>query len=101
MSKIKFTKPKIEQLSKNKYVLKISEKSITYSNEFKIHFIAEYEKGKSSRQIFEEANFDIDIIGIYRVNCASNHWRNSYNKHGILGLVTPERIIAGDLFSAN
>ncbi|WP_432205439.1 HTH domain-containing protein (plasmid) [Cetobacterium somerae] len=77
--KIKFTKDQIEQLSKNKYVLRISEKAITYSNEFKIHFIAEYKKGKSSRLIFEETNFDIDIIGIYR-------WRNSYNKHGILGL---------------
>ncbi|MGL5963732.1 MAG: HTH domain-containing protein, partial [Fusobacteriaceae bacterium] len=55
MSKIKFTKTQIEQLSKNKYVIRVSEKAITYSNEFKIHFIAEYEKGKSSRQIFEEA----------------------------------------------
>ena len=82
MSKIKFTKTQIEQLSKNKYVLKISEKSITYSNEFKIHFIAEYEKGKNSRQIFEEASFDINIIGVYRVDCAGNRWRNSYNKHG-------------------
>ncbi|MGL4868581.1 MAG: IS3 family transposase [Cetobacterium sp.] len=86
MSKIKFTKNQIEQLSKNKYVIRVSEKAITYSNEFKIHFIAEYEKGKSSRQIFEEASFDVDVIGIYRVDCASNRWRSSYNKHGILGL---------------
>ncbi|MGL4252859.1 MAG: IS3 family transposase [Fusobacteriaceae bacterium] len=86
MSKIRFTKKQIEQLSKNKYILRISEKSITYSNEFKIHFIAEYEKRKNSRQIFEEANFDVDIIGMSRIDCASTRWRNSYKKHGVLGL---------------
>lgn len=41
---------------------------------------------KNSRQIFEEASFDIDIIGVYSVDCTSNHWINSYNKHSILKL---------------
>ncbi|MGL5089095.1 MAG: IS3 family transposase [Cetobacterium sp.] len=86
MSKIRFTKNQIKQLSKNKYILKISEKAITYSNEFKIHFIAEYQKGKTSRMIFEEANFDVHIIGISRIDCASRRWRNSYKKYGVLGL---------------
>ena len=52
----------------------------------KIHFIAEYLNGKSSRQIFEEANFNIDIIGTDRIDCASSRWRSSYKKHGVLGL---------------
>lgn len=64
MSKIKFSNHEINKLSKNKYVLKVSDKAITYTNEFKIHFIAEYSKGKTSRVIFEETEFDVDIIGI-------------------------------------
>ena len=52
MSKIRFSKNEINKLSKNKYVLKVSDKAITYTNEFKIHFIAEYSKGKTSKIIF-------------------------------------------------
>lgn len=47
MSKIRFSKNEIDKLSKNKYVLKVNDKAITYTNEFKIHFIAEYSKGKT------------------------------------------------------
>ena len=35
-----FTKEQIELLSNNKYVIKVSEKSITYSDEFKQVLIA-------------------------------------------------------------
>lgn len=52
MSKKIFSKKEIKQLSINKYVKNVSEKGITYTNEFKLHFIAEYEIGKTSRQIF-------------------------------------------------
>lgn len=50
----------------------MSQKAITYTNEFKIHFIAEYSKGKSSRSIFQEAGFDIDAIGLKRIDCSSS-----------------------------
>ena len=59
MSKIRFTKSQIEKLSKNKYVLRISDKLITYSNEFKIHFIAEYEKGKNTEIEFLKAEVEL------------------------------------------
>ena len=48
MSKKTFSEQDIEILSKNKYVKNVSEKSITYTNEFKIHFIAEYNNKKWS-----------------------------------------------------
>ena len=47
MSKKLFSSKDIEILSKNKYVKKVSEKGITYTDEFKRLFIAENEKGKS------------------------------------------------------
>jgi len=86
MSKILFSNKNIKSLSNNKYVLNVSEKSITYTNEFKLHFIAEYSKGKPPRVIFEEAEFDVDMIGIKRIDCASGRWRKSFKEHGVLGL---------------
>lgn len=47
MSKKLFSSKDIEILSKNKYVKKVSEKGITYTDEFKRLFIAENEKVKS------------------------------------------------------
>ncbi|WP_443082226.1 HTH domain-containing protein [Terrisporobacter sp.] len=55
MSKIKFTDENILELSQNIYIKNISNKSTTYTNEFKIHFIAEYNNGKTPRQIFNAA----------------------------------------------
>ena len=86
MSKKTFSSAQIKKLSKNKYVKNITEKGITYTNEFKMHFIAEYEIGKTPRQIFEDAGFDIDIVGIERVKSSSRRWRKSYNDKGVMGL---------------
>ena len=86
MSKKIFSEKEINELSKNKYVKKVSQKGITYTNEFKLHFIAEYEMGKIPRQIFQDAGFDIQIIGIKRIECASDRWRKAYKKKGVLGL---------------
>ncbi|MDU6986142.1 MAG: IS3 family transposase, partial [Terrisporobacter othiniensis] len=45
MSERIFSSEEIKKLSINKYVKNITEKGITYTNEFKLHFIAEYEIG--------------------------------------------------------
>lgn len=57
MSKKLFAKEDIQILSKNKYVKKVSEKGITYTDEFKRLFIAENEKGRFPRDIFVECGF--------------------------------------------
>lgn len=95
MSKIRFSNYEIDKLSKNKYVLKVSDKAITYTNEFKIHFIAEYSKGKTSRVIFEEAGFDVDVIGIRRIDYAGARWRKAYKENGVLGLNDTRRNNSG------
>ena len=46
MSKKTFTDLEMLDLSKNKYVKNVTSKGITYTNEFKLQFIAEYENGK-------------------------------------------------------
>jgi hypothetical protein len=86
MSKKNFSNKDVMKLSKNKYVLKVSEKAITYTNDFKIHFIAEYSKGKSSRLIFHEAGFDTNVVGKRRIDSFSNRWRTAFKENGVIGL---------------
>lgn len=86
MTKKIFTEKEIKALSGNPYVKSVSSKGITYSEEFKHIFITENEKGKLSRQIFEECGFDIDVIGIKRVESSGKRWRAAYRKNGISGL---------------
>ncbi|HDR5039375.1 TPA: IS3 family transposase, partial [Bacillus anthracis] len=89
------SKEEVEELSKNKYVLNVTDKGITYTNEFKIHFIAEYSNGKNSRMIFEEAGFNTDIIGIDRIKSSSSRWRKSFEDKGVLGLDDTRRNNSG------
>ncbi len=86
MSTRLFNGKEIKELSKNPYVKAVSNKGITYTDEFKRIFITENEKGKFPRQIFEEHGFDIEIIGIKRVESAGKRWRAAYKKNGIAGL---------------
>ncbi|STX11224.1 Uncharacterised protein [Kurthia zopfii] len=50
MTKLYFTREQQEQLKCNPNVQAVSEKAITYTDAFKRHFIAEYEKGKVPRE---------------------------------------------------
>ncbi len=86
MPKKHFTENEIEILSNNPYVKSVSSKGVTYTDEFKRIFIAENKNGKLPRQIFEENGFDIEVIGIVRVQRAAFRWRTAYNKSGVLGL---------------
>lgn len=63
MSKRRFTKEEIEFLSKNENVSKCSEKAITYRNAFKVKAVTQYKEGKSSKDIFTEAGFNLRMIG--------------------------------------
>jgi transposase-like protein len=81
-----FTEKERELLSHNDYIKTVSIKSITYTDEFKRIFIAENEKGKFPREIFEEHGFDINILGMERVKTAGKRWRAAYRENGISGL---------------
>ena len=86
MTKRLFTEKEIELLKCNPNVKAVSAKGITYTDEFKRIFIAENEKGKLPRDIFEEAGFDIEIIGMERIKAAGKRWRAAYHEKGIVGL---------------
>ncbi len=86
MTKTLFTEKEVQILSKNRYVKSVSQKGITYTDEFKRIFIEENEQGKPPRIIFEECGFDIDIIGLQRIVSSGNRWRTSYKQNGVFGL---------------
>lgn len=95
MSKKRFSNEEIELLSQNKYVRNVSKKGITYTNEFKIHFIAEDSKGKTARIIFEEAGFNVDILRNKRIESAGGRWRAAYKINGFSGLDDTRRCNSG------
>ncbi|MCP1143657.1 IS3 family transposase [Lysinibacillus endophyticus] len=95
MSKQLFSPEQIEQLQKNPHVLKVSERTITYADAFKSKFIDEYLAGKTPRRIFEEYGFDIEVIGMKRVEQASSRWRKAYEKNGLIGLTDTRKTSSG------
>lgn len=71
MSKLIFTSEQIRVLRRNPYVKNVSEKSITYSDEFKRHFVSESLDSKTAKQIFIEAGFDPEMLGESRIRFSS------------------------------
>lgn len=95
MTKRLFTKKEQEQLNCNPNVQAISDKAITYTEEFKRHFIAENEKGKLPRTIFEEAGLDVELIGLKRISSAGKRWRAAYRTTGVAGLQDTRKANSG------
>jgi len=86
MSKKIFTEKEIKILSKNQYVKNVTAKGITYTDEFKRIFITESESGKFPREIFTTYGFDVDILGMERIQSCGKRWRAAYRNNGVCGL---------------
>lgn len=97
MTKRLFTEKEQELLKRNPYVKSVSEKAITYTDEFKRHFIVENENGKLPREIFEEAGLSEELIGINRIQTAGKRWRAAYRKTGVEGLQDTRKTNSGRL----
>jgi transposase len=63
MGKNHFTEEQQNELRKNPYIQKVSEKSITYTKEFKEKFEEEYHAGKLPSQILADMGIDPRILG--------------------------------------
>ena len=95
MSKTTFSDKEIKILQKNPNVLRVSSLAITYSEDFKNKFMDEYLTGKLPRQIFEENGFDIDIIGLKRIETSAYRWKRAYEKDGLIGLSDTRKTASG------
>ena len=74
MSIYRFTEKEIEELRNNPNVKNVTEKAITYTKEFKEYFIREYNRGRPIREIYEEADFDVEVLG-ERIKKSTYRWK--------------------------
>jgi putative transposase len=96
MSKKRFNEEDRENLSRNKNVIRISDKAITYADEFKQLFIDHYMTGKTPREIFEANGFDVNVIGMKRVEQCADRWKKAYEQGGgIVGLADSRKGASG------
>ena len=85
MSKILFTDKQVKKFSKNKWIKNISNKAITYTDEFKIKLVKETENLKKFPQdVFKECGINPEIIGISRIQGLAYRCRKKYKKTGIV-----------------
>ena len=92
MKQQSFTKEQIEGLVKNKNVLKFCGTYIAYTPEFKMRAVDEYlNKGMSSKQIFEQAGFDIKAMSKFKPSYLMCDWLNVFKARGFDGFNTEKR----------
>lgn len=82
MSKIIFNEHQRRQIELNPHVLNVSDRTIQYTVEFKIEAVQESLKGKGPSEIFKNAGFDLELIGVQKVQSAVNRWKQIYLLHG-------------------
>ena len=91
MSKIIFNAFQIKQLEKNPNVIKVSERSITYSQSFKLKATKENLDGKGPTEIFIDHGFDLDMIGREKPQSCLKRWRKLYKQFGEEGFTEERR----------
>ena len=95
MSKIIFSPQEIHILQKNPNVKRVSERAITYTDAFKNPFIDEYLIGKLPRQILIKNSFDVDVIGINRIEQSAYRWKKASENNGLIRLTDSRKASAG------
>lgn len=80
------TSEEVEKLRLNPYVLKCSEKSITYTCEFKQKALKQYYEGVGSKEIWRRAGFDISKWRRKYCSDTMRDWKEIVNKKGFEGL---------------
>ena len=83
MSNILFDEEQQKQLRANHWVKSVTEKSISFTDDFKVYFINEYNLGKLPKQIFKDAGFDINMLGDKRIEqCTARYKRQNKRMEG-------------------
>ena len=86
-----FTKEEIAALKRNRSVLRVSERSITYHPDFKLATVKRYKEGISPSVIFREAGFDLAQIGKETPKYTLIRWRKKFDRTGVAGLAKDSR----------
>ena len=59
----KYTQKQIKELKSNPYTLRVDDKRISFTIEFKKVFWTKYQAGMSPRAIFRELNYNLNYFG--------------------------------------
>ena len=86
MNKRIFNPEERKELLANNNVLRCSDKAITYSTDFKIKAVNQYESGLTVTEIFSGAGFDRHLIGKDTPKECLRRWRKIVSKKGLSGL---------------
>ena len=73
MKRYPMPKDFVQKLNEHRYVEQATEWSISFTPEFKQLVYDEYYRGKSTREIFEEAGFDVEKLGKKRLENFRSH----------------------------
>ena len=71
---------------KNKHVLDCSERSMTFTKDFKLLAIRLYEQGTTSAEIFRDAGFALDLVGKKQPKACLKRWLRAFHTKGEDGL---------------
>ncbi len=83
MNKRLLTSEQVADLLKNPNVVKCSDKRISYSSDFKILAVKQYqEEGLPVKYIFEKAGFDLSVIGKDTPKWCLKDWRKEAKRKG-------------------
>ena len=63
-----FSKEQIDELSKNPYVQRVTEKAITYTEQFREEFYLKYNHGDTPASILRSMGFNTKVLGQKRIN---------------------------------
>ena len=67
MKRYPMPKDYVKELNEHRYVEQATEWSVSFTAEFKQLVYDEYYRGKSTREIFEEAGFNVEKLGAKRL----------------------------------
>ncbi len=82
MEKNYFSDEQVLELQNNPYVKKVSNKAITYTDEFKQLFMEKYEAGSGPSCILREFGFDTTVLGRRRINGIVERTRKYVKRNG-------------------
>ncbi|MCM3039123.1 hypothetical protein M3201_05355 [Paenibacillus motobuensis] len=88
---MRYTEAQIKQLEANPNVQRVSETNISFTPAFKLAAVKSYKAGKTPKEIFLEAAFDVDMFSSDKPKECLKRWRATYATHGEEGLLEERR----------
>jgi transposase-like protein len=81
-----FSEEEVHELQQNPHVVKCTDRSITYTFEFKKRALELYQQGVNSKEIWRRAGFDTDTWRKHYAKDRIHNWKTMVKKKGMGGL---------------